>query len=117
MANPEKPRGVEDLIVAAKQSNCDIALASDPDADRIGVACQRSLNTPDDWVFITGNQIGVLMGACLLERLKQCGQLTPEHFVVKTLVTSNMLCRVAEHYGCQAFGDVVDWFQVDWVRD
>ncbi len=93
--------------MAAKSNGNDLILASDPDADRIGAACPESYKTGAEWKFLTGNQIGVLLGECLLARLKAARQLTPEHFIVKTLVTSNMLVRLAESYGCKAYGDVL----------
>jgi phosphomannomutase len=113
VSNPENPGVFTDLITAAKSNGNDLILASDPDADRIGAACPESYKTGADWKFLTGNQIGVLLGECLLGRLKAAGQLTREHFIVKTLVTSNMLVRLAESYGCTAYGDVLTGFK--WI--
>ncbi len=113
VSNPENPGVFTDLITAAKINGNDLILASDPDADRIGAACPETYKPKAEWKFLTGNQIGVLLGECLLARLKAAGQLTPEHFVVKTLVTSNMLVRLAESYGCTAYGDVLTGFK--WI--
>jgi phosphomannomutase len=113
VANPENPAVFHDPILYAKGHSFELILASDPDADRIGCACPISYDTGAEWTFITGNQIGVLIGEVLLARLKATGQLTPEHFVVKTLVTSNMLVRLAESYGCTAYGDVLTGFK--WI--
>jgi phosphomannomutase len=113
VANPENPAVFHDPILHAKCSGVELILASDPDADRIGAACPVNLDAGAEWTFITGNQIGVILGECLLARLKAAGQLTPEHFIVKTLVTSNMLVRLAESYGCTAYGDVLTGFK--WI--
>ncbi len=113
IANPENPAVFHDPILYSKSSGAELILASDPDADRIGAACPVNYDAGAEWTTITGNQIGVLLGECLLARLQAAGQLTPEHYVVKTLVTSNMLVRLAESYGCQAYGDVLTGFK--WI--
>jgi phosphoglucomutase/phosphomannomutase len=66
-----------------------------------------------DWRTLSGNQIGVLLADFLLRRLKTADELTPDHYLVKTLVTSDMVCRVAEQFGVRCYGDVLTGFK--WI--
>jgi phosphoglucomutase/phosphomannomutase len=111
VANPENPAVFDALIEHARKSGAELILASDPDADRIG--CAAPLNAGGRWETFTGNQIGVLIGELLLRRLNASGRLTPEHYVIKTLVTGDMICRVAEVFGARAYGDVLTGFK--WI--
>lgn len=99
VSNPENPRVFDAIIASAKQSRADLIIATDPDCDRIGTAAPVTKDPAGDWRTFTGNQIGVLLGDYVLERRKQRGDLSPNHFVVTTLVTTPMLRRVAESYG------------------
>jgi phosphoglucomutase/phosphomannomutase len=113
VANPENPAVFDALIEEAKRLGADLVLASDPDADRIGAAALISSVKPSEWGFITGNQLGVLMGEWLLQNLQKTGTLSPQHFIVKTLVTSNMLVRLAESYGIKTVTEVLTGFK--WI--
>ncbi len=120
IANPENVAVFDALIEDAHASGSELVLASDPDADRIGCAAPLAYSHASDgepvkspWQTLTGNQIGVLLGELLLRRLKESGQLTSEHYVVKTLVTSDMICRVADQFGVRAYGDVLTGFK--WI--
>ena len=133
VANPENPAVFDDLITYAKCTGAELILASDPDADRIGCAAPVTMKRPkaesrkqyddiphssfpiphSDWLTLSGNQIGVLLAEFLLRRLRSAGRLTRDHFVVKTLVTSDMVCRVAEQFGVHCYGDVLTGFK--WI--
>jgi phosphomannomutase len=117
VANPENPAVFDEMIEYVRTSGAELILASDPDADRIGcaapIAISRSAADAPSWSTLTGNQIGVLLAEFLLRRLKAAGRLTPEHYVIKTLVTSDMICRVAERFGAGAYGDVLTGFK--WI--
>jgi phosphomannomutase len=123
VANPENPAVFDDLIQFAKSSGAELILASDPDADRIGCAAMERQKAEgrrqnDDvpssgWLTFSGNQIGVLLADFLLRRFKAAGRLTPDHYIVKTLVTSDMVCRVAERFGIRCYGDVLTGFK--WI--
>ncbi|HKQ68966.1 MAG TPA: phospho-sugar mutase [Polyangiaceae bacterium] len=92
--NPEEP-GVLDLALAlARRENADLVVANDPDADRLAVA------VPDDrgdFVQLTGNQVGALLGHFLLSRSKMPGE--PPRAVVSTIVSSPMLGDIARSFG------------------
>ncbi len=78
----------------------------------LGAACPVKYGEAN-WGFLTGNQLGVLMGEWLLQNLVAAGKLDPRHFIVKTFVTSNMLVRLAESYGIRAITDVLTGFK--WI--
>ena len=111
VANPENPPVFDALIARAKEIGADIALASDPDADRIGVAAP--LTKIGEWRTLNGNQIGVLLADYLLRRRKQAGTLTPANYVVTTIVSTDMLRRVANHYGVGIHDDLFTGFK--WI--
>ncbi len=106
VANPEN-KAVFDIIIArGRQARADLILASDPDCDRIGLAAPLSADPAGDWGTMTGNQIGALLAEYLLERWKQSGRLTSEHYVVKTLVTTELIRRIADAYGVRTYGNL-----------
>ncbi len=121
IANPENAAVFDALIAHAERTGAELILASDPDADRIGCAARvcsgdspsQSITTYQGWQTLTGNQIGVLLAELLLCRLQAAGKLTPEHYIVKTLVTGDMVCRLAAGIGARVYGDVLTGFK--WI--
>ncbi|MDX1962883.1 MAG: phospho-sugar mutase [Pirellulales bacterium] len=113
VANPENPAIFDDLLPTARRISADLILASDPDADRLGALARRDACSANDWTYLTGNQIGGLLGEWLLARRRAQGKLSPRDFVVKTLVTSDLLASLAADYGIQAVGDVLTGFK--WI--
>lgn len=106
VSNPENP-AVFDLIIArGKQTGADLILASDPDCDRIGLAAPLTTASDSEWATMTGNQIGALLTEYILERRKAAGSLSPQHYVVKTLVTTEMIRRIADAFGVKTAGDL-----------
>lgn len=99
VSNPENPRVFDAIIDRAKEIGADVVLATDPDCDRLGVAAPVTTNIQGEWRTLTGNQIGVLLADYVLEQRKKAGSLSPEHYIVTTLVTSEMLRRVGDSYG------------------
>jgi len=104
VSNPENPAVFDAIIERAKQTKADLIMATDPDTDRLGCAAQ--LKPGGDWKTFTGNQIGVLLADYVLERRKAAGSLSPQHYVVKTLVTTEMIRRIADSYGVRTIGDL-----------
>ncbi|HTU26111.1 MAG TPA: phospho-sugar mutase [Pirellulales bacterium] len=111
IANPENPAVFDELSAAAAKSRADLALASDPDADRIG--CSAPTTPGGAWRVLNGNQIGVLLADYLLRHRRARGDLTAEHYLVTTLVTTGMIRRVADHYGVKTVDDVLTGFK--WI--
>jgi phosphomannomutase len=111
VANPENAAVFDQLSAAGEKLAADLVLASDPDADRIGCAAPTRPGGP--WCVLTGNQIGVLLADYVLRRRRQRGDLRPQHYLVKTLVTSEMVRRVADQHGVKTIGDVLTGFK--WI--
>lgn len=111
VANPENPRTFDGPIARAKEIGADLVLSTDPDADRLGCAAPVTPGGP--WQTFTGNQIAVLLTDYLLSGRKGTGQLSPAHYVVKTLVTTEMVRRIADSYGVQTIGDLQVGFK--WI--
>ncbi|HDH96679.1 MAG TPA: phospho-sugar mutase [Proteobacteria bacterium] len=105
--NPEEPKVMEFVAARADELGCELAIASDPDADRLGVA----VKTGDGWKILSGNQVGVLMCWFILDRLKEAGRLPVNPVVVKTLVTTDMVIPIAESYGGSVVRDLLVGFK------
>ncbi len=104
VANPENPATFEAIITQAQAMQADLVLSSDPDADRLGAAAP--LVPGGAWRVFTGNQIGALLADYLLDKLRRAGRLTPQHYLVKTLVTTELVRRIAEAYQVQTVGNL-----------
>jgi phosphoglucomutase/phosphomannomutase len=106
VANPENKAVFESIIARGQQAGADLVLASDPDCDRIGLAAPRTSAPGGPWTTMTGNQIGALLTEYVLARRKATGDLTPEHYVVKTLVTTELVRRICDAYGVTTYGNL-----------
>ena len=113
VANPENPAVFEAIIQRAKRVGADLVMATDPDADRLGCAAPRTAGPGASWVTITGNQIGSLLSDYILASRKAAETLTPEHYIVKTLVTTELMQRIADQYGVRCVGDLLVGFK--WI--
>lgn len=111
VANPENPAVFDALIERAKEIGADIAIASDPDADRIGVAAP--LVVGGAWKTLNGNQIGVLLADYLLRRRREAGRLTTSNYVVTTIVSTDMLRRLAAYHNVDVYDDLFTGFK--WI--
>ncbi len=111
VANPENPETFDCLIEHAQATGAELVISSDPDADRLGAAAPVVPGGP--WRVFTGNQLGVLLTHFLLEHRRQQGTLSPEHYVVKTLVTTEMIRRVADRFGVRTVGNLLVGFK--WI--
>ena len=97
--NPEEHAAFELAIQYGEQIDADILMATDPDADRLGVAVK---NPDGDYVVLTGNQMGALMLEYLLSQKQAKGILPNNGVVIKTIVTSEIGRAIAEQYGIQS---------------
>jgi len=113
IANPEYPRTLLAAIAEAKTLGADLVLASDPDADRIGVAVPVSGDRRGDWTTLDGNQIGVLLSAFVIKESEARGTLRSDHYLVSTLVSSPMGRAVAEREGIRIEDDLLVGFK--WI--
>lgn len=94
--NPEEHDAFKMAIKYGKEVNADLLIGTDPDADRLGVAVK---NFNDDYIVLTGNQLGALMLHYLLSQKKEKGDLPTNGAVIKTIVTSEMGSNIATDFG------------------
>ncbi len=111
VSNPENQAVFDQPIEYAKERGFDVILATDPDCDRLGVAAPKTALTTGPWGTFNGNQIGVMLADFVLRKRQAAGTLSPEHFVVTTLVTTGMIRRIAENYGVRFVGDLLVGFK------
>jgi phosphoglucomutase len=105
--NPEEHAAFELAIRDGKKENADILIATDPDADRLGIAVK---NEQGEYVVLTGNQTGALLLDYLLSQKKQKGTLPENGVVLKTIVTSELGRKIASSYGLKTI-DVLTGFK------
>jgi phosphoglucomutase len=98
--NPEEKVAMQMALDQAKELDADIILATDPDADRVGMAVK---NTAGEWVLVNGNQTAALLTYYLLSARKQAGKMTDKDFIVYTIVTSEVLGDIAKSYGVKSY--------------
>ena len=91
--NPENAEALTLAIKMAKEINADIVMASDPDADRVGMACK---DDKGEWVLINGNQTALLFLYYIIKNRIATGKMKPNDFVVKTIVTTEMIKAIAD---------------------
>ena len=91
--NPENAEALTLAIKLAKEINADIVMASDPDADRVGMACK---DDKGEWVLINGNQTCLLFLYYIIKNRIAMGKMQPNDFVVKTIVTTELIKAVAD---------------------
>jgi len=107
--NPEESGAMDLVIELARKSGAAIALANDPDADRLGVAIPTSGDTSGDWRLLRGDEIGWLLGDHILRHTQGDDRL-----VVTTLVSSSLLGKMAQKNGV-AFEETFTGFK--WIAD
>jgi phosphomannomutase len=113
VSNPENPQVFDSIVAHASHAGADLALATDPDCDRIGCSAPLTFAPGAKWATLSGNQIGALIGNYVLETRKGAGTLTPRHFIVQTLVTTQLTRRIADSYGVRTIGDLLVGFK--WI--
>lgn len=105
--NPEEQAAMQMAIEKARDINADLVLATDPDADRVGVAVK---NDKGNFILLNGNQTASLLIYYLLNQWKHSGQLTGTEYIVKTIVTSELLSEMAKKFGVECY-DVLTGFK------
>jgi len=105
--NPEEPTAMKMVMDRADEVGADIALGTDPDADRVGCAIR---DDKGKMVLLTGNQIASIVTSYALTRWHELGKINGKQFVVKTIVTTDLLKRICEKYGVEIF-DVLTGFK------
>lgn len=100
--NPEEPAAMNMAMKKAAQTDADIVMATDPDADRIGV-CTK--NDKGEWIIVNGNQTALLFLYYIITQYKKLGKLKGNEYIVKTIVTSELIAEIAnkndiEYFDC-----------------
>ncbi len=98
--NPEEPAALDMAVKKAIETDADIVMASDPDADRLGIAVK---NDKGEWILVNGNQTALLFIYYLIRRWKELGKVTGNEYVVKTIVTTEIIKEIAEKNGVECF--------------
>lgn len=95
--NPELRQPFECALKLAKEIKPDLLLATDPDSDRVGIAVPKG----DEYVLLTGNQVGALLLNYILSQKSAMGLLPKNPIAVKTIVTTELCQKIADKYGCE----------------
>lgn len=90
--NPENAEALTLAVEMARLHDADLVMATDPDADRVGIACK---DDQGQWVLVNGNQTCMIYLYYILTQYRQQGRLTGQEFCVKTIVTTELIERIA----------------------
>ncbi len=105
--NPEEPAALELALRKAKEIDADIVMATDPDGDRVGIAVKNNNN---EFILLNGNQAAALLINYLISQWKDKGKLKGKEYIVKTIVTSELLKDIADKYEVECY-DVLTGFK------
>ncbi|MDR1224420.1 MAG: phospho-sugar mutase [Tannerella sp.] len=109
--NPEDPAAMAMAVEKAEATDAELVLASDPDADRVGVTVK---NNDGEWTILNGNQTALLFVYYLITRWEELGKLTGKEYIVKTIVTTETIRTIAERNEVGLY-DVYTGFK--WIAD
>lgn len=109
--NPEEPAALELAVIKAKEVDADIVMATDPDSDRLGIAVK---DDNGEWILVNGNQTFLLLIYYQVRRWKELGRLKGKEYVVKTIVTTEVIADVARGFGVEYY-DCYTGFK--WIAD
>jgi phosphoglucomutase len=98
--NPEEKEALTMAMNKAKEIDAELVMATDPDADRVGIATK---NDKGEWILFNGNMTGTLIINYMLTAWKEAGKLTGNEYIVKTVVTSYLIDRIAKSYDVECF--------------
>ena len=98
--NPEEPAALDMAIKKAIETDADIVMATDPDADRMGISVK---NDQGEWILVNGNQTALIFIYYLIRRWKELGKLKGNEYVVKTIVTTEIIKQIADRNNVECF--------------
>ncbi|MFZ4520669.1 MAG: phospho-sugar mutase [Bacteroidales bacterium] len=98
--NPEEHDALDMAINLAEELHADLVMATDPDADRVGIAVR---NHQGKMVLLNGNQTAAILFYYILNRWKELGKLNGNEYIVSTIVTTKLLSKIAESFGIEYF--------------
>ncbi|MDR0376770.1 MAG: phospho-sugar mutase [Spirochaetaceae bacterium] len=111
--NPEEAAALEMAVALGKKTGADVVMATDPDADRLGIAVPAAGNS-GEFTLLTGNQLGALLADYIFLSLKESGKMPEKPAMVNSVVTTGMQKRVAASYGAECF-ECLTGFK--WIAD
>ena len=113
--NPEDPDALAMAVSLAKEKGADLVMATDPDGDRLGVAVRK---TTGEFVLLNGNQTGALLTWYIISQKKQNGELRGNEYIIYTIVTSDLLERIATLNGVKSYNVLTGFkFFAELMRD
>lgn len=98
--NPEEPAALDMAIKKAIKTDADLVMATDPDADRIGISVK---DDKGEWILVNGNQIALIFVYYLIRRWKELGKLKGKEYIVKTIVTTEIIKNIADRNSVECF--------------
>lgn len=110
LINPEYPEVMQLAIKLAEKTSADIAINSDPDSDRLGIAAKISLDK-NELQFLTGNEVGVAMCHFILTKLKEKNKLNENSLVIETNVTTTLISDIAKSFNIKVVDDLLVGFK------
>lgn len=110
-ANPEEPAAFKLALEKAREIDADLAIACDPDGDRIGIAVK---DDKGEWILLNGNQTNIIFTWYIIRRRKELGLMKGNEYTIKTIVTSELIKEIAEKNGIPCY-DVYTGFK--WIAD
>ena len=96
--NPENAEAMTLGMKLGTKLNADLVIASDPDADRLAIVCRDSKG---EWIIINGDQTAMMLSYYIIENKKKLGKLNPSDFMVKTIVTTEVIAKIAQRNGVE----------------
>ncbi len=98
--NPEEPAALSLAIKKATETRAELVMATDPDADRLGIAVR---NKKGEFVLLNGNQTAVLLTYYILSHFKEKKKYKGNEYIIKTIVTTDLLDRIADEYKVECY--------------
>jgi len=113
--NPEEPDALRLAIKKAVESNAELVMATDPDADRLGLAVK---NRKGEFILLNGNQTGVILVWYILSQFKERNKYKGNEYIIKTIVTSDLLEKIAEAYNVEYVNVLTGFkFFAEYIRE
>lgn len=105
--NPQDPPANDMAVALMHEKGADIAITNDPDADRFGAMVRQG----DETIYLSGNQGAAIATDYVLAEMQRRNELTPDHYVVKTIVTTDLMDALAARYGVVCVGNLLVGFK------
>jgi phosphoglucomutase len=113
--NPEEPDALAMALELARQKGADLVMATDPDADRLGIAVRKPSG---EFTLLNGNQTGALLTWYIISQKKKNGELRGNEYIINTIVTSDLLDCIAEKNGVKCYNVLTGFkFFAELMRD